>query len=185
MTTRDGVNAGLKAIGLGGLSGVSVRAPGVTQGLDILLSKTCRGKNYLPQRIINEFKRQGLVHVTAHEDRISYTLTPAGAYRLQKLTMDELTIDTPKKWDKKWRGVTFDVPVQFSKQRAAFVQRLHQLGFRMLQKSVWVYPYPSLDKVEKLAGYYNVLRYCTLFELDYVDEISQRRLMRHFKTIKS
>lgn len=183
MTTKAGVNAALKAIGLGGLSGVSVAAPGPVQGLAKLLDKTCKDKGFQPGRILNEIKRQGLVYVVSGEDKISYTLTPAGAYRLQRLAIDELNIDVPKKWDKKWRVVSFDVPVQFSKQRAAFVQRLQGLGFKMMQKSIWAYPYPCIEEIEKLASYYNVLRFCTLFELSYLDELSQRRLLRHFKNL--
>jgi DNA-binding transcriptional regulator PaaX len=109
-----------------------------------------------------------------------YTLTPAGAYRLQEVIIDELTIPDQKRWDKKWRLVSFDVPVGQSRARQKFVEQLQELNFIMMQKSLWVYPFPCFEQVEQLAGHYNVMRYCTLMEIDRLDELNTRKLLRHY-----
>lgn len=179
MTTRDGINGSLKIIGLKGLDGLSVKAPNALRGLGILL-KSSPARTADPSRILAELKRQGLVDISANAGNIKYTLTPAGAHRLQKISIDELKITTPKKWDKKWRVVTFDVPVSQSSQRVAFVERLQAFDFMMLQKSVWVHPAPCFAQVEQAAAYYNVLRWCTLMEVSRLDDLSARKLLRHF-----
>ncbi len=180
MNTKEGINTTLKLIGLTGLSGVVISAPNATQGLKQLLKKS-KGINH--QRVLAELKRQGLVHITQDEDRMHYTVTPAGAHRLQLMILDEIIIEVPKKWDKRWRVVSFDVPITHSKQRMAFTQKLRGYNFIMLQKSVWVHPAPCFDQIEQLASHYNIMRYCTLLEVTRLDELTTRKLLRHFKTL--
>jgi DNA-binding PadR family transcriptional regulator len=182
MTTRDGINTALKIIGLAGLAGVVVAAPNATQGLQFLLKKS-KKKDLNYQRVMTELKRQGLVHITQNGDRLHYTVTPAGVHRLQQLMLDEIKIEIPKKWDKRWRVVSFDVPVTHSKQRMAFTQRLRGFNFMMLQKSIWIHPAPCFEQIEQLASHYNIMRYCTLLEVNKLDELTARRLLRHYNSL--
>lgn len=46
-----------------------------------------------------------------------------------------------KKWDKKWRIVIFDIEEKQKKTREALRYKLKELGFGMIQESVWVSPY--------------------------------------------
>lgn len=179
MRTRDGVNLALKAIGLAGLAGLKIAAPNAIAALGHLLRKSRLPQRDL-QKIMKELKRQGLIHVSQEKNSITLTLLPAGAHRLQGLKIDELEIPIPKKWDHKWRLIAFDVPVKQSKQRQYFTSHLNRLGFYMLQRSLWVYPYPCFKEAEQLAGHFNVLRYCAFAELSKLDEISIRRLVSKF-----
>jgi DNA-binding transcriptional regulator PaaX len=184
MRTRDGINTVLKIIGLVGFSGVVVVAPNATQGLQLLIKKSKKEvDNY--QRVLAELKRQDLVHITQDEDRVRYTITPAGVYRLQQLMLDEIKIEVPKKWDKKWRVVSFDVPVSHSKQRMGFTQKLRGYNFVMLQRSVWVHPAPCFEQIEQLAAHYNVLRYCTLLEVGRMDELTVRKLLKAYQSLST
>ncbi|MBA3757487.1 hypothetical protein H0X09_01315 [Candidatus Saccharibacteria bacterium] len=179
MDTKTSINTTLKKVGEEGLSGVSVIAPSAILGLSIML-KESSAKDADFRRILTELKRQNLVNVTRSNEKFCYTLTPNGAHRLQQALIDEISIVIPNAWDKKWRVVSFDIPTKFSRQRAVFVRRLQDKGFMMLQKSMWVHPAPCFEQVEKLAGHYNILRYCSLFEVSRFDELSVRRLLRHF-----
>lgn len=179
MQTKQAINAALKVLGMAGLSGIAVDAPNSLQGLEKVLEKSPASRADR-NRLFAELKRQGLVHVAAHGDTYHFTLTPAGVHRLQQTIIDELTVQMPQKWDKKWRIVSFDVPVQYSRQRAAFASRLKNMGFSLLQKSMWVHPAPCFDIVEQLAGHYNLMRYCVLMEASKLDELSTRRLLRHY-----
>jgi DNA-binding transcriptional regulator PaaX len=182
MANRDSINQALKVIGSAGFSGLSVSAPSASRGLVLLLRKH-GAKHISTNRLLYDLKRRGLVEVAAQPGRIRYTLTPAGAYRLQELGIDEIRIPPPKKWDKKWRLVAFDVPVKQSRQRQEFVEKLQSLGFVMLQKSLWVHPFPCFTEVEEITSHYNVLRHCSLMEVDIVDEASRRHLRRQFKNL--
>ena len=182
MNTKSAVNASLKVIGLAGLAGVTIVAPNALQGLNLLLKKS-PARSGDQQRILNELRRQGLVHIGQDDDYISYALTPAGAHRLQQVVIDEIDIPHPNKWDHRWRLITFDVPVGQSKARKHFTDHLHNLNFMMLQRSMWVYPYPCFIQLEQVAGHYNVLRYCSFMEVEKLDERSTRQLVRHFQSI--
>lgn len=46
-----------------------------------------------------------------------------------------------KKWDKKWRLVTFDIEERSKQIRERFRSKLKELGFGMLQESVFISPY--------------------------------------------
>ena len=46
-----------------------------------------------------------------------------------------------RKWDGKWRMVIFDIKEKFKLVRKALRDKLKQLGFGMLQKSVYISPY--------------------------------------------
>lgn len=187
MTTRDGINLALKIIGLTGLEETIVVAPNDLQAINVLLRKKSNKTQNLPEdRILRELKRQCLVEISSLQDgQFSFALTLIGAKRLQQVIIDELTIPTPKKWDSKWRIVSFDIPVKSSKQRLYFTRHLRAMGFMMLQRSLWIHPFSCFDVIEQLAGYYNVLRYCSFFEVSKVDNLSARRLLRRFEPLLS
>ena len=51
------------------------------------------------------------------------------------------------KWDKKWRIILFDIPVEMEKQRQIFRRRIKRIGCQMIQKSVFVFPYPCEGEI--------------------------------------
>jgi len=46
-----------------------------------------------------------------------------------------------KRWDGKWLVVVFDIEEKHSRTRKALREKLRELGFGMLQRSVWISPY--------------------------------------------
>lgn len=70
---------------------------------------------------------------------------------------------TGQKWDKKWRIVIFDIPQELHNKRNIFRSKLKYLGFYMVQKSVFVFPYPCEEELAiycdelKIGDYINVL----------------------------
>ncbi len=182
MTHRGNINEALKIIGSAGFSGLSLVAPSASRGLALMLGKS-PAQQANTSRLLYDLKRQALIDVTGQAGRIKYTLTPAGAYRLQELAIDEIAIAHPKKWDGRWRLVAFDVPVKQSRRRQEFVAKLQALNFFMLQRSLWVHPFPCFSEVEEIAGHYNVLRHCSLMEITHTDGASARKLRYHFRQI--
>ncbi len=67
------------------------------------------------------------------------------------------------KWDKKWRVVIFDVPQELHLKRVKFRNKLKSLGFVMLQKSVFTFPYPCHEEIGDICKSLNIS--------DYVDII--------------
>lgn len=183
MNTRDAINASLRIIGRQGFSGITVKAPNALEALDSILKKSPARTH--SSTILKELRRQGLADIASKDVALHFTLTPAGLYRLQQITISEIKITMPRKWDGRWRAVSFDIPVQFSKQRVAFVDHLQAHGFVMLQKSFWVHPANCLDQIETIASHYNIVRYCSLLELSKLDNATSARLKRKFSRLTS
>lgn len=182
MRVKTTINIALRVLGVAGLTGIVIVAPNALQGLAPLLKKTNIKKSDYG-RLLKELRRQKLVYITQSDGSVHYTLTPAGAYRLQETMIDELEISKPRKWDQRWRLVAFDVPNTHSHSRQKFVNQLQKLNFIMLQKSLWVHPFPCFETVEQLAGHYNVMRHCTLMEVSKIDELATKKLLRHYSTL--
>lgn len=68
-------------------------------------------------------------------------LTQEGREKIIKLIVQKRNKGKVKEWDGKWRGIIFDVPEAKRKDRNFLRRELHQMGFKELQKSVWVSPY--------------------------------------------
>lgn len=56
-----------------------------------------------------------------------------------------------KKWDKKWRLVIFDIPREFNIKRDSLRRRLKYMGFFMLQRSVFIFPYPCEEELSDIC----------------------------------
>src|SRR3990167_6359402 len=99
MNAKDAVKLCLKALGLTGLMGVAVVAPNAVQGLELIIKKKSKVAPNNYKRLLNDMKRRGYIHVMQDGDSFRYSLTPAGAHRLQQIIIDEIEIPKPKKWD--------------------------------------------------------------------------------------
>ena len=87
------------------------------------------------------------------DDRGYLQITNKG--RLKLGDFDEL-IDKPKRWDKKWRVLVFDIPEKRRRNRDGIRKTLSKAGFIRLQDSVWVYPYNCEDFVALLKAQQHV-----------------------------
>src|SRR3989344_7321796 len=76
-------------------------------------------------------------------DIIEIELTDAGRKKLLEYQMDDIAPKIPRLWDRKWRIIFSDIPEKHKKGRDAIRQKFYEWGFYTLQKSVFVFPYPS------------------------------------------
>lgn len=179
------INAALKAVGAGGLMGIAVVAPNMALALDRIGVFSSNTPSQLRRRCLAELKRQGLI-ITSHEDdNLRLQLTVKGIHRLQKLEIDELEIKTPRKWDKKWRMVMFDIPARRKESRYLLLSQLRRLGFVMIQNSLWIHPYPCFEIVERVVRYSNLQQFVSVAEICRLDEHATKRLLTHFPTLYS
>ena len=88
------------------------------------------------------------------EGTITLILSEEGKKKALSYKLDEMTVDKPKSWDKKWRIVIFDIPEELKNVREAMREHLKQLGFIYLQKSVFVHPFPCTDQIEFLIEFH-------------------------------
>ncbi len=174
---------GLKAIGTAGLSGVTVSATSTLSALAELLEGTSSVQS-IP-RLLAELRRQDLVIISKHPRSIHLQLSVKGIHRLQRLEIEQMNIDQNQRWDGMWRMVMFDVPAHLTRERSLFRRELKRLGFTMVQRSIWMHPYPCFDAVASLISYCNLQRHVSIAEVGRIDEVTLKRLLRSYPDLNS
>lgn len=128
----------------------------------------------------NYLKKRGLIEIQKVGHDIAISLTEEGKKLAGKYQIDDLEISKPKKWDKKWRIVIFDIPNSKGVLRNIFRKKLKEFGFYSLQKSTWVYPYPCQEEIRFLREFLGLdrrqVQVLEVFKLEH-DEF----LREHFK----
>lgn len=70
--------------------------------------------------------------------------------------IDQLNIRKPKKWDRKWRLLLFDISENKRIIRDILRGKLKELGFCPFQESVWIYPYSCDAEMELLKDFFGL-----------------------------
>jgi DNA-binding transcriptional regulator PaaX len=129
-----------------GLISVALVLPNVLQMLKVfnldkkLLANNRRSVNNSRQRLVEK----GLL-IYSKEGYLS--LTPLGEKTLKKIEALDYKIKKPKRWDRKWRMLIFDIKESRRELRDKVRNTLVAIGFIKLQDSVWVYPYDCEDLI--------------------------------------
>lgn len=109
------------------------------------------------KQAIKNLYRSRLVEWKENKDgSVTLILTEKGRNKSMTYNLDNLKIDKPKRWDKKWRVIVFDVPEIYRKARDSLRDHLKQMGFYELQKSVFIHPYPCDKVIDFLVEFYNI-----------------------------
>ena len=86
-----------------------------------------------------------------------------------KLRYESLRERKNKRWDGKWRIVSFDVYEKNRKKRDLLRRELQAYGFQMMHQSMWVYPYPCDEYVALLKSDLSFGKNVQYMLVDYVD----------------
>ena len=147
------------------------------------LLKVLKNRSYNKKNCYNVFyrlKRQGYIATKRHNHQIYISLTTEGKKKAGRFQIDSLSIAKPKRWDRKWLIVIFDIADKKRIKREALRGFLKRLQFCQLQKSVWVHPFDCQDEVRLLVDFFGF----TNKELQFIvaDTIdSQEKLKDYFK----
>ncbi len=98
-------------------------------------------------------KKKGLLQLKRQGHDVCIFLTKDGKKKAGKYQIDDLYIERPKKWDRKWRIVVFDIPNSSHIIRNIFRRKLKEFGFYMLQRSVWIYPFKCREEINFLREF--------------------------------
>ncbi len=116
-------------------------------------------KKYPKKKIKDVFynlKKQGYLEFKYKGNQLYVYLTEKGKEKAGWLQIDSLKISRPKKWDRQWRIVIFDISQLKKTYREAFRGKLKELGFLPLQKSVWIYPFDCRAEIEVLRKFFGL-----------------------------
>lgn len=146
----------LLTIAAAGVLSMAVLAPNALQSLEMFYGNKKKGfHQYYINNVINRLKNKGFIEFRKKNGKTFIYLTEKGRQNLLKYQLQELTIKKPKKWDKKWRILIFDIKEYKRQLRDSLRKELVNLGFLRLQDSVWVYPYECEEIVIMLKSYFH------------------------------
>ncbi len=114
-------------------------------------------------RGLYNLKSRGLIKTNSRE----IIMTSKGRIWLKKSYQKYLQEIHPK-WDKKWRVVIFDIPQELHTNRNQFRRKLKLLGFFMLQKSIFVFPYPCEEELAEICHNFKVSDYVDIIIADSI-----------------
>lgn len=136
----------LSTLQVGGLLGIAVVAPNVAG----LLARAYTKREYEKTRyVLYRLVDKGLVV----KRESGYELTDKGHKTLDR---ERLSPVRPRKWDRKWRMVIFDIPEARKGYRNVLRDSLKRIGFLKVQHSVWIYPYDCEELVALLKADYHL-----------------------------
>jgi len=124
-----------------------------------LIKSFSRWKKYKSRNVYDAFgrlRKQGCIDITIKSRQVYINLTEKGKKMAGWLQIDALRIQKPRKWDRRWRIVIFDIAQLKKMHREAFRGKLKTLGFYLLQKSVWVCPFNCKDEIELLRSFFGL-----------------------------
>lgn len=105
--------------------------------------------------------------------KVYLELTSAGWEKIKRKF--PLFILRNKKWDQVFRLVIYDIEEENKKIRDIFRQKIKQLGFGMVQKSVWVTPYDFLQDFQEFLKNHHLENKVILIETKnfYVGDLKE------------
>lgn len=127
----------LESVVAAGILSVAIIAPSVVGAMGKLgIIPKRRQKEYISSSASKLVKR-GLLYF----DGKRYQMTSKGENLLRRWSFADFKLHKPKKWDKKWRVVIFDIPEKKKSVREYVRTLFNRAGLERLQDSVWIYPY--------------------------------------------
>ncbi len=134
--------------------------------------------NRKAKRAFYGLRRYKFVRHVKESNVDKYVITQKGENKLQEILIDEVVIQSQKKWDGKWRLVIYDLPIRFKKARNAFRWKLKDLGFFQFQKSAWIYPYTCEKEILFVADFFGVRQHIEILEVNKL--LHDKKLKAHF-----
>lgn len=108
---------------------------------------------------IQYLRRRGLIRSFLEGNKRFIELTQKGLENYQRKLFENIAVKRPPKWDGLFRLVIFDIPEDKKTLRDLLRKKLESIGFRQVQKSVFVYPFECKQEIETICAHYTVSRY--------------------------
>lgn len=122
-------------------------------------------KNF--SHLVYYLKKKGLIRIKNLEAKKAIILTKEGMEKVLKISLK--MVNKKKRKDGKWIMLLFDIPEKKRSFRDLLRKDLHLLGYKMLQRSVWVCPYDVLKETEAILRQYSLDSYIKLFLIEEVN----------------
>lgn len=125
---------------------------------------------------LKRLEEKGWIKIFKKAESEFVKLTKQG--QLQALLV-KAKMAVPKKWDRKWRLIIYDIPEDSKEQREMFRRLLKQNGFFGLQASVFVSPHPLNREAIRYLKETGLKKYIRIARIDELDD--EKDLRKRFK----
>lgn len=122
------------------------------------------------KRTIDSLHRQGYIFMESKGGRTIFKLTKKGEYKYFNNEISKMILPVARRWDGMWTLVTFDIPETKKWNRKRFSRALNVVGMRLLEKSIFIYPYECKSDIEKIATLFEVNDHVRYIRASSVDK---------------
>lgn len=140
-----------------------------------------RKKRFERERFLRDLKRLQMRELLDYKElsngNIQLMLSKAGKHFELKYNFENIKLNRSKRWDGQWRMIIFDIPDTQKQARDAFRQKLRQLGFYPVQKSVFITPYECEKEIDFICSIFDIRRYILIF---YINRFEGEKKLRHY-----
>lgn len=140
-------------------------------------------EDYKISRVLRRLEKNRLVILKELENgKFAVELTEKGKRKVREIQFNKLAVKKPDSWDKKWRVVIFDIPDKYRRRsRDALRDKLKEIGFYQLQKSVWVFPYPCESEIQFLCEIFDINPFVNIIVAENIyDDVKLRKYFKLF-----
>lgn len=127
------------------------------------------------KRTLHRLESQKLIKIENTGTYQQIEITRIGKRKILRFALDELIVEKPSHWDKKWRLIAYDIPQYRKKIGEVFHEYLNIWGFYPFQKSVYLHAYPCKDQIAFLREYLGIGEYVRILEVSYLENDSEFR----------
>lgn len=164
-----------------GFSGSKSHSPRV---LKAIRKEWRRVDRYNFNRSLRSLCQQKLLEETRQSDgTIVLRLTEQGKQQAHYTNLfgSKIKIKRPKKWDGLWRLILFDIPEKKRNFRDILRDHLKKIGFRELQKSAFIFPFPCEKEISHLTELYGATQFVRIVTVQNIDNTKELK-QYFFKT---
>ena len=156
-----------------GIISIGLVVPNVAKAMDKLGILPNRRRSEYIASSASKLAKRGLLKFENNR----YQLTEEGKKIFRKWELKDYKLEKPKRWDKKWRIIMYDISEKKARVRRQILSLFTLAGFYKLQNSVWVYPYDCENVIGLLKTDFGVGK-----EILYIiaDEIENDRHLRSY-----
>lgn len=119
-------------------------------------------------RGVRGLKDRGYIGFREIDGKTELQLEKKGKVVALKYSLQDIEISREKVWDGVWRVICFDIPESKKSARNYFKSILDNLGFALLQKSVYVMPFECRKEIDFIIGILGISPYVTYIEANEI-----------------
>ena len=167
----------LSVLAVGGVLTIAAIAPNSLQMLKMFGIDKKRYKSQSVYKTLKRMEKQNIIKVVKETDgKTTISIARDGKKKLVEYNIDDMEIKKPKKWDGKWRIISFDIPEKQKTAREALRMKLKDFDFYHLQKSLFACPFPCRDEIDFVSEIFKIRKNITYFETSYItNELAMKK----------